>query len=133
MPLIRSGDLRERVTIQRKSVTRNSFGEEVESWSPIAGGPSLWPAGATLNPLLQSARAAVWAKVEPLAGRERLMAQQMGSTADVRVTIRYRSDVAVTDRLVWRGKPLDITSVADVGARRQWLELMCVAGVRDGR
>lgn len=133
MRYVTSGQLRERVTFERKTVTRNTFGEEVQSWAPIGAAPASWPVQSGLHPMVSGGAASVWARVEPLAGRERLMAQQMGATADVRVTVRYRPDVNSADRLMWRGQPFDIVSASDVDARRQWLEIMCVSGARDGR
>jgi len=75
-----------------------------------------------------------WSKVEPLQGREYFAAQQMQAVTNHRVTIRYRAGVLATWRVVWRGQPLEIVGdPIEVAGGREWLELMCVSGVRDGR
>jgi SPP1 family predicted phage head-tail adaptor len=110
---IRAGDLRERITVQSKSVTRNSIGDEVVTWPDFA---------------------TVWAQVEPLRGREFFAAAQMQSSVEVRFRIRYRSDLTVdAHRVLWRGVTYDIRSLIDVDGRRNVLELMCASGVHDAR
>lgn len=106
-----AGKFDQRVTIQSKDVTRNSIGEEVVTWVAVAE---------------------VWARVEPIRGREWFAAAQMQDSTDHRVTIRYRSGITREMRVLWRGEPLDIVSVIDVNARRENLELMCMSGVRNG-
>lgn len=110
---LRAGDLRERISVQRKSVTRNSIGEEVVTWPEYVE---------------------LWAQAEPLRGREFFAAAQMQSSVEMRFRIRYRADLAVdTDRVVWRGTVYDIRSVIDADARRNVTELMCASGVHDAR
>lgn len=110
MSRLSAGDLDQRVTLQSKSVTRAGNGEEVVSWVDVA---------------------TVWAKVGQIRGREFFAATQMQDAVDVRVNIRYRAGVTREMRLLWRGSPLDIVSVIENG-RKEWLELMCVSGVRNG-
>lgn len=107
-----AGQFDQRVTLQAKSVTRSAIGEEIVTWEPVAE---------------------LWARVEPIRGREWFAAAQMQDATDHRVTIRYRAGVTRDMRVVWRGEPLDIVSVIDVNARRENIELMCIAGVRNGR
>lgn len=106
-----AGLMSERITLQSKSVTRNSIGEEVVSWGTLA---------------------VVWARVEPLAGREFIAAGQMQATFDTRVTIRYLAGVTEELRMLWRGVPYSILSVSP-SERRSYMELRCVTGVHDGR
>lgn len=106
------GSLDQRVTIQKKNVTRAQNGEEVTSWVT---------------------HAVVYASVQPIRGREFFAAAQMQGAADYRVTIRYLASVTRAMRLLWRGQVLDIVAEPiDINARQTDLELMCVAGVRDG-
>lgn len=112
---MKTGELRHRITIQEKSVTRASNGEENETWASIATVPE------------------VWAKVEPLRGREFFAAQETQSSIDYRITIRYRSDLDRTMRVVWGSETLDIVSVIPVRGEHKWLELMCASGVRNAR
>lgn len=108
-----AGQFDQRITLQSKSVTRSEIGEEIVEWQDVA---------------------TLWARVEPIRGREWFAAAQMQSAADYRVTIRYRAGVTRDMRIVWRGEPLDIVGEPiDVNARRENIEMMCVSGVRNGR
>lgn len=104
-----AGQFDKHVTLQSKSVTRNSIGEEVVTWIDVA---------------------TVWARVEPIRGREFFAAAQMQDATDHRVTIRYRTGVVREMRVVWGSLTLDIVSVIDVNARKENIELMCISGVR---
>lgn len=106
-----AGELDQRVTIQNKSVTRATNGEEVVTWVDVA---------------------TVWAKVAQIRGREFFAAAQMQDAVDLRVNIRYRSDVTREMRLLWRGNPLDIVGVIENG-RKEALELMCISGIRNAQ
>lgn len=108
--MISAGQLDQRVTLQSKSVTRGSNGEEVVTWAEVA---------------------TVWAQVQQLRGKEFFAGAQMQQEVDVRVRLRYRSGVTRDQRLQWNGAPLDIVTVIVLG-RNEALELMCVSGVRNG-
>jgi len=107
-----AGKFDQRISIDAKAITRSAIGEEVVTWLPVAE---------------------VWARVEPIRGREWFAAAQQQDATDHRVTIRYRAGITREMRVLWRGEPLDIVSVIDVNARRENLELMCLSGVRNGR
>lgn len=100
---MRAGQLRERVEIQRRTATRNSFNEPIEIW--VAAGT-------------------VWAEVNFEMGREEPIAQQVvaGHAARfiMRTNILSRS-LAATDRLIWNGQAWDIFSVIP-SARRDSIE-----------
>jgi len=84
-----AGRLRERVTIQTATVTRDAFGGEVLSWA---------------DSIL------VWASVVERGGREPILADRPVMVVAYEVTIRK---LAVTnkERLSWRGKILAIDVV----------------------
>lgn len=98
------GSLRERVTVQRKSATRDAIGGIIETWATLA---------------------TLWAKVEPKSAGEQYRRQQIQAAADWTVTIRYRTDVAPADRLRWRGHEFEIVGLINTDMRRQFLELSC--------
>lgn len=85
--------MRERVTIQRATVTKDALGGDVETWAA----------------LYQS----VPAEVRYLSGREALEAQRISATASLFVTIRYRRDISTGMRLVWEqhGKTFEIALI----------------------
>lgn len=103
---MQAGGLREQVTLQRKVVTRDAYGAEVITWIEIA---------------------TVWAKVEPLRGREFLEQRRDGNEVTTRITLRYRSDLEPIHRAVHRSTAYDIQSVIHKETRFRELELMCLA------
>lgn len=107
------GRLDQRITLEQRTASVDALGQAVESWSPVA---------------------TVWAAAEPLAGREFFAAGQTQSAAAVRFTIRWLAGVSAAMRVVWRGLPHAIVAAPiDLQGARAYLELMCAAGVRDGR
>lgn len=98
-----AGILRERVRFERKTVTRDGFGGEVESWAAVA---------------------TVWARVIPITGDEKFT-QDGGRERAVQgyeIAIRHRSDLEVTMRAVWHSITLDLESIADpIGRKRHLL------------
>jgi SPP1 family predicted phage head-tail adaptor len=53
----------------------------------------------------------IWAAARPVSGREYLQQQQAGSEVTWRFTLRYRSDILATDRVVWKGARYEIQAV----------------------
>lgn len=69
--------------------------------------------------------ATVWASVEPLEGREQLIAMQTGIQRPHRFTMRYRSDLSPTAGLTYAGRRFDVKSVVDTEERH--VELVILA------
>ena len=101
--------MRDQVTIQSVSMTYDTMGAPVETWSTVA---------------------TVFAGIVPqkyTTGVEAL-AQALGREAvatTYTITIYWRDDVTELQRLLWNGKTLDIKRVIDPDGKRTWLELMC--------
>lgn len=90
---MQAGQLNDRVTFQRATLTSNAFGEPLQAWANVG---------------------TVWARVEPIAGKERFSAMQTMADVDYRITFRYQpalSDLGPDDRAQWDGKSLDIKAV----------------------
>lgn len=87
------GRMRERVTIKSQTESRSPSGEVTLNWDTTV--------------------ATVWASVDGLSSRDILQAQQADVIATHRIFIRYRSDVTYEYRLSWRGKTLEVASIAD--------------------
>lgn len=104
------GELTERVTLQSRTVTKDAYGQDVITWTDIA---------------------TVWARVRALRGREFFAAAAVQQEQSIKAVIRQRTDVDATCRLVWQGRPHDITGAIPLG--RQWTEIVALQGVKDGR
>lgn len=103
-----TGEMRERITItQVAAAAQDSVGGDVETLSTLA---------------------TVWAKVEPLAARERVgVGDAVTSAIAYRITIRFRDDITPMMRLTRGSDTLQIAAVLQDG-RRAFTVLEC-AGV----
>ena len=99
-----AGRMRHRVTIQQQVRSATDYGGYEESWVDVA---------------------TVWARIEPLMGRERWHGDQIESDLTHRVTIRYRSDVTPQMRVLYGSRVLKIISVINSGERDETLILLC--------
>jgi SPP1 family predicted phage head-tail adaptor len=108
---VRAGELRQRVEIQRRTDTQDSVGQPIPVWSTVA---------------------TVWARVEPLSGREFFTGQQLAAETDTRITIRFFSGLdARTMRAVHEGVNYDIRDVIDEEKLGVTHTLMCKSGLVD--
>lgn len=64
-------------------------------------------------------RASVWAQVIHVRGREALLAQQVQPGVDIEFRIRWRDDVQLTDRIVYKGQHYDVQHLAEMGRQRR--------------
>jgi SPP1 family predicted phage head-tail adaptor len=101
---MQAGRLRRRVTIQKKTVTRNSYGEEMIVWVDVA---------------------TVWAAVEPLSGREFIEGRQVVADVSTRIRIRHRPGIRPEMRVTWGERVYTIQAVLDHLDRSRELHLMC--------
>jgi SPP1 family predicted phage head-tail adaptor len=101
---MRAGTLNRRVQLQRPVTDVDAEGRTGDVWTAVA---------------------TVWATVEPLQGREALLAAQAQTTLTHRVRIRYRTGVTARMRLVYGARIFDIQSVIDTGEARRELVLDC--------
>lgn len=70
--------------------------------------------------------ATVWAKVEPLSGREFVYARQIAQDIKYRVTVRYNPALILDDmKIVYNSHTLDVQYVIDVDDARRFLEYYC--------
>ncbi|WP_335342482.1 phage head closure protein [Polycladomyces zharkentensis] len=92
------------MTLQKKTVIKDSEGLVTEIWTDIA---------------------TVWAAVEPLRGREYFEAAAINAENTVRIRMRYKAGVKPDMRVIYSGRIFNITSVIDIDERHQEMHLMC--------
>ena len=90
------------VRIESPSRSQDSYGEPLETWA-----------------LVESCRAAV----KYMRGVEPFQGDQFNAKRIVQFTIRYRTGIDETCRLIWEGDTYDINYISQVG-RRQWLQIV---------
>ena len=107
---MRIGQLRHRVTIQSPTSTPDSAGQELITYT---GGVS------------------VAAEVVDLSGEEFIAARQLNAEVTTRVTIRYRTGIGPSMRVLHGTRELPLVSPPiDPDGRRRWYHLMCKEVVR---
>ena len=104
---MQAGKMDRRITLLRRTLTRNAQGEQVNTFTEYA---------------------TVWAEKRDVTGREYFAAQQVIAENTARFFIRYRDDVALTDRISYAGRTYDLTHVAELG-RQDGLEIIAFARV----
>jgi SPP1 family predicted phage head-tail adaptor len=105
-----AGELRERITIERATTTSDGHGGRTVTWSPVYSN-------------------GVWAKVQSVRGREEERQGRLSTVETYLVTVRFAVSVTTLDRVVWRGRTMNIRAVADREGTREWLTLECETGV----
>jgi SPP1 family predicted phage head-tail adaptor len=66
----------------------------------------------------------IWASVEPLSGREQLIAMQTGMLRPYRFQLRYLPDTSSMLRVKYDGRTFDVKSVVDPDERHRELVLL---------
>lgn len=102
-----AGRLRHTIQIQAKSISRDSGGGAVETWSTITNGE---------RP----------AEVVPIGSREAFVEQQLQESVTHKIRTRYLSGVTTKHRVLFGTRVFDIQSVINWGERDIELALMCV-------
>lgn len=105
--MLAAGKMDRRILIESRSVARSASGEETETWSTFA---------------------TVWARFQPMTGREFYSAggSQNVPAETARFTVRYLDGVTAQHRIVHGSKTWNIRNVAEIG-RREGLEITAEA------
>jgi SPP1 family predicted phage head-tail adaptor len=98
------GTLTDRVELRRREMTGEDEGGHTTLYVPIT---------------------AAWARVRSLAGRQGTGADGRSVEISHAVVLRFRKDVRPGDRIVYRGRNLDVVSAADLNGRRAYLSCAC--------
>ncbi|WP_035724641.1 phage head closure protein [Fodinicurvata fenggangensis] len=102
---MRAGKLDRRITIERLVTGTDPYGAPTETWQTLAS---------------------VWAQVLQESGQEFFAADAIQAERRVVFRIRYRDDLAMTDRVTYGDWQHDIHEIRELG-RRDGLELHCTA------
>lgn len=104
----RTGELTERVTFRRETLTDDGMGGQIVTWTAVA---------------------TVWAKARALSGGEAERYDQLNATAMVRFVVRYRDDLRHDDQIVWNGVEHNIRYIEPTSSRRLYLAIDAERGV----
>lgn len=92
-----AGQLRQVIKLQKKTATRDTFGQEVPTWTDSSS--------------------SVRADVRPISGSEVFSDPQMVGQEVKEFRIRYHSSLAVKDRIVYRDITYNIEEIIDEDER----------------
>lgn len=98
------GTLTDRVTLQSKVTSSEPEGGEVVVYATLA---------------------TVWARVRQLSARSAYAEDARGQTISHAVVIRFRTDLKPGDRIIYRGRNLEVAALADINGRRAYLSCQC--------
>ena len=98
------GTLTDRIQLKRREMTGEAEGGHVALFVPVTN---------------------LWARVRSLTGRQGTSADGRAVEISHAVVLRFRNDVRPGDRIVYRGRTLDVVSAADLNGRRTFLSCAC--------
>jgi len=106
---LQAGTLNRQVTIEQRNLVKDTFGQQVETWTTFA---------------------TTRASIEPLSGAQVVAAgAQLGETM-VQVVMRWRPGVTAAMRVRYQGAIYSIVSVLDEYAKHRKLTLLCQEGLK---
>jgi len=97
------GDLRHQVLLQRYALLQDALDEPIETWATIS---------------------TAWAKISPVTGQEFFAADQLNSSVDHKITVRYIAGLSPKDRVLFGTRIFNIEAILDTDERRRYLTLM---------
>ena len=101
---MRAGKLDQRVTIQTKTITRDDYGDPVETWADTK---------------------TIWAEAITGGGGEFYAAQKLYAETKVVFRVRYDSSFVVTQRVKWLSRYYQIISIEHKSGAYRELLLAC--------
>ena len=98
------GNLNRRISILKYEVTRDEYGGEQREWV---------------------VQRTLWARIEPVSGTEYFKSQQVEAQNITTITIRYRTDISVLNRIKYLDKTYEIIGISDNFTNHKILTLNC--------
>lgn len=109
--MARPGALNERITFQEAALTADGGGGSTKAWADLASTPT------------------VWAFPKARSGKEMFDSERETATSFVNFTIRNRSDLNETMRIVWRGVNYNIRDIPAASPQDMYLTIVAEGGV----
>lgn len=103
-----------RILLQAPPTGQNAAGEPLTGWTNVVA----------------DGDGKVWAAMEDISGREFMAGAAVQTSAQTKITIRYRAGIVSAMRVLHGGDAYNIEAV--LGQDRRELLLMCSRGVNDG-
>lgn len=109
---MKTGQLRERVTIEQYSTASDGAGGKTKTWT---------------------VKGTVWANVTPKRAGEREVSDRLSTSVEYEVSVRYDATITPQMRVKWTPyqgseKELTIKSVVNFDQKRKYMVLICEEG-----
>ena len=101
---MRAGELRNKIIVQAQAQTQDATGYPAKGWTDSH---------------------TAYASIQPLTGREALVANQVYADASHLVTMRYQSGVTTNHRIKFGSRYFDIKQIQNIEERGRELRLTC--------
>lgn len=113
---MRAGTLTRMIDIQQQTVTKDSFGGQVQTWTTLKS---------------------VYALIEALSGNERMAAMSYSTDVSHRVTVRYDAifddpRVVAAYRVQYGARIFNVEAALNMDESNRTLELICSEGLNLG-
>lgn len=102
---IHPGILRHRISIEKLTRDPDGYGGHIEVWGESGS---------------------VWSFVSPVSGSGRVKMQKEGYDISHKVFVRSGTDIEAGDRIIHRGRVLDVLVVVDLDEGRRFYEVLCL-------
>lgn len=102
---MQAGTLRRQVVIEQPSGAQNGLGEPAQSWSEVATVP---------------------AHIEPMGGREALVAGQLNAMSSYAIRLRFYPGLSTRMRVRYGDRVFEIVTVQNVDERNREIVLSCI-------
>lgn len=99
------GQMDQRITLQRVTLTADGIGGTTRTWANLAH------------------NASVWAAVTARPGREVMVGGRLTAQMPVTFKVHNRDDITEVDRIVWNGENYQIRNILRMGGRKLFVEL----------
>lgn len=111
-----AGQLRHSITIQKRSATKDDYGQAINTWSTVA---------------------TTRANIRPVGGREAVAGMEQRATLTHTVAVRYQAALvppleASTWRVLFGSRVLNVINSRNLEEKNRWIVLECDEGSRDG-
>lgn len=103
---VQAGELRTQITFQQPTVSKDAGGAQSSSWANVATNPTVW---------------ARWVNAH---GQEAVGSDALKSVQRATVTVRHRTDILTTWRVLKGGEDWKVISVDAVRGENRWIELV---------
>lgn len=101
---INAGKYRQPITIQKRDVAQNSYGESMETWVDVI-----------------KTRAGIF----PMTGSEKFAGDQFNSEITHKIHFRYVKNITPDCRILFQGRVFNITSIVNLTEKNVELQLYC--------